>query len=70
MHRSYDMHAPNIIADSDGNVVGVAVKWNPSGIGEIIVQYFDGSADSAYGKDLHFPNGREKAYEYLSSLEP
>lgn len=65
----YDSNAPNLVADSEGFIVGVATKWNEHGIGEVIVQYFDGSADSAYASELKFPNGREEAYEWLNARE-
>lgn len=66
----FNPKAVNLVADSGGFVVGVANRWNPVGVGEIIVQYFDGSADSAFASELNFPNGREEAYIYLNSLEP
>lgn len=65
----YDHGASNLVADSEGFVVGVVIGWNPHGVGECIVQYFDGSADSAIASELNFPNGREKAYEYLNGKE-
>jgi len=65
----YDSNALNLVADNDGFVVGVATQWNYHGIGEVIVQYFDGSADSAFASELNFPNGREVAYGWLNSKE-
>jgi hypothetical protein len=65
----YDPNAVNLVADSEGFVVGFAEKWNPDGIGEIIVQYFNGSKDSATASELNFPNGREEAYQWLNQKE-
>lgn len=67
---NFDPTAPNLVADSDGFVVGVITHWNPHGIGECIVQYFDGSADSAFFSELVFPNGREEAMNWLNNREP
>lgn len=69
MGNRYDSKAPNLVADSEGFIVGLAIKWNPVGVGEIIVQYFDGSTDSAVARELRFPNGREVAYEWLNKRE-
>jgi len=66
----YDPDAPNLVADREGFIVGVVTKWNNHGVGEVIVQYFDGSADSAFASELKFPNGRQKAYDWLNSREP
>lgn len=68
--RDFDPEAPNLVANEGGFVVGIATKWNPHGLGEIIVQYFDGSTSSMYASELRFPNGRQKAYEYLTAREP
>jgi hypothetical protein len=67
---AYSKDAPNLVADSEGFVVGITTGWNPHGLGECIVQYFDGSADSAFFSELNFPNGREKASEWLNAREP
>ena len=67
--RRFDPNNPLLIADKEGFVIGVATKWNLHGTGEIIVQYFDGSADSAFASELQFPNGRQKAYEVLNARE-
>ena len=69
MSVKYNPKAPNLVADSEGFIVGIVTKWNPCGIGEVIVQYFDGSASSMYASELEFPNGREEAYEWLNSRE-
>ena len=66
----YNPDAPNLVADSDGFIVGIVTRWNPAGIGEMIVQYFDGSADSAFAAELNFPNGRIRAYEWCDDQEP
>lgn len=66
---TYNPKAPNLVGDSEGFIVGVVTGWNPHGIGECIVQYFDGSADSAVASELTFPNGRDVAYEWLNSRE-
>jgi hypothetical protein len=62
--------APNAIADESGNIIGWASKWNPVGLGECIVQFTDGSMDSAYFRELNFPNGEEAARQLLDSREP
>lgn len=64
-----DTNAPNLIADKNGELVGIVTKWNPCGFGECIVQYFDGSADSDFFGELIFPNGVNEARTYLDSLE-
>lgn len=69
MSRDFDPKSPFLVADAQGFITGVATKWNPHGVGEVIVQYFDGSADSAFASELRFPNGRQKAYEALSERE-
>lgn len=69
MKVTYDPSAPNLVADRDGFVVGIATKWNVHGVGEVIVQYFDGSASSEFASELEFPNGRTEAYDYLNRLE-
>lgn len=69
MKNRYDPYAPNLVADQDGFIVGVLTHWNPHGLGEAIVQYFDGSADSAFVSELNFPNGRDKAYTWLNQRE-
>jgi hypothetical protein len=61
--------APNLVADKDGFVVGIVTGWNPHGLGECIVQYFDGSASSMFASELNFPNGREVAYEWMNDRE-
>jgi hypothetical protein len=66
----YDPKAPNLVADSEGFVIGAAVRWNPVGVGECIVQFFDGSASSMFASELNFPNGRLEAYEWLNKREP
>lgn len=63
--------ADNTVIDEYRKVVGYATKWNPTSFhGECIVQYTDGSADSAFFSDLTFANGRDKAREYLNGREP
>lgn len=57
--------SPNIVVNDRGNMVGCVTHWNPSGIGEAVVQYFDGSADSATFKELKFLHGEEAARKYL-----
>lgn len=66
---TYNPDAPNLVADSQGFVVGIVTQWNLHGVGEVIVQYFDGSADSAFASELNFPNGRTEAYNWLNSRE-
>jgi hypothetical protein len=61
--------APNLIYDDRRVICGCVTHWNPFGLGEAIVQFFDGSADSAIFSELQFVNGREKAREYLNSQE-
>lgn len=65
----YDPKAPNLITDDKDIVCGIVTKWNPYGLGEAIVQFFDGSADSCIFSELSFPNGADKAREYLNSKE-
>lgn len=64
---SYAKDDPCLVANDDGEVIGVVTQWNPHGIGEAIVQFFNGSADSAIFKELNFPNGKNKARDYLNS---
>jgi len=64
-----NLDAPNLVADSEGFPVGWATQWNYHGIGEVIVQYVDGSASSEFASELEFPNGREVAYEWLNAKE-
>jgi len=66
---NYDRNAPNLVADDKGNIMGWVIQWNYHGVGEAIVQFFDGSADSALVRELNFPNGREEAYEWLNAKE-
>jgi hypothetical protein len=66
-HKKAD--SPTLVAKDDGTPIGVAVSWNPHGLGEMIVQFFDGSADSCLVSELHFVNGEEKAREYCNSKE-
>lgn len=66
----YDPMAPNLVADDEGNHVGVVTHWNPHGVGEAIIQYFDGSATSEIIDEINFPNGREAAVKYMSDKEP
>ena len=66
---TYDPDAPNLVANVNGEVVGAAVKWNEHGLGECIVQFFDGSADSAIFQELRFVNGQEQARQYLNRKE-
>jgi hypothetical protein len=66
---TYDPDAANLVADKDGKIVGIITRWNPHGLGEAIVQYFDGSADSAFFKELIFPNGADKARQFLNRTE-
>lgn len=68
--RQFDPDAPNLVADREGFVVGTATRWNNHGTGEVIVQYFDGSASSEFASELRFPNGRQRAYEWLTAREP
>jgi hypothetical protein len=60
---------PNLIMDDDGKPIGIAIRWNPGGFGECVVQYFDGSADSIPFSELQFPNGTNPARAYLDSKE-
>lgn len=69
MSKRFDPNSPFLVADSQGFIIGSATKWNNAGIGEVIVQYFDGSADSAFASELIFPNGRQKAYDALNARE-
>lgn len=62
-----DMSAPNLIANDDGEPIGIVTGYNPTGIGEMIVQYFDGSADSAFVKELNFFNGEDAARRYCAA---
>lgn len=66
---TYNMNAPNLVTDSDGIPIGIVTGWNPHGLGEAIVQYFDGSASSCLVAELNFPNGREVAYTWLNERE-
>ena len=59
-----------LVADDDGNIIGAAVKWNPHGLGECIVQFYDGSADSCMFNELNFVYGEEAARRHLNLLEP
>lgn len=70
MKRDFDPDSPYLVADREGFVIGTAIRWNNVGIGEIIVQYFDGSASSEFASELKFPNGRQRAYEALHAREP
>lgn len=66
---NYDPNAPNLVLNKQGSVVGIVTRWNPYGIGEAIVQFFDGSADSCIFKELNFLNGADRAREYLNKRE-
>jgi len=70
MKRDFDPQSPFLVANEAGFIVGSATKWNSAGLGEVIVQYFDGSASSEMASELRFPNGRKKAYEALTAREP
>lgn len=63
------MDAPNAVANDKGVIEGWATKWNPVGLGECIVQFLDGSADSCIFSELNFPNGADKARDLLNSRE-
>lgn len=69
MSHVKDTNAPNLVCNDNEEIVGIVTHWNPHGLGECIVQYFDGSADSAFFKELSFPNGEQRARDYLDSLE-
>lgn len=62
----YNPYALNLVADKDGKPIGIATKWNPHGLGEVIVQYFDGSASSMLISELNFPNGKAFALRWLN----
>lgn len=66
----YFADSPNLVADDEGFIIGWADKWNPHGLGEVIVWYFDGSASSEFASELNWPNGRQEAYEWLNRREP
>jgi hypothetical protein len=57
-----------IVLDENGNAIGAITHWNPHGLGECIVQYYDGSADSAIFSELNLVD-KEEARIYLNSLE-
>jgi hypothetical protein len=59
----------NHVLDDEGRIIGYVTHWNPHGLGECIVQYLDGSADSAIFNELNLGN-REGARDYLDGLEP
>jgi hypothetical protein len=61
--------ADNTVIDEYRKVVGHATKWNPVGLGECIVQFTDGSADSAIFSETTFANGPDKARAYLDRRE-
>lgn len=65
----HDFDKPNIVVDDLAMPIGTAYKWNPVGLGECLVQFFDGSADSCVFSELVWLNGPERALEYLNSLE-
>ena len=62
----FNPKALNLVADDRGNVIGTASHWNPIGVGEVIVHYFDGSASSEMFRELNFPNGRNNASRWLN----
>jgi hypothetical protein len=66
----YDPDAPNLVADSEGFHIGIATGWNPVGVGECIVQFFAGDASSMLFSELIWPNGKDKAMDYLNNREP
>ena len=53
-------------------VEGNAVKWNPAGLGECILQFDDGSATSEYVGDLEPlpPVTRAEWYAAMDAREP
>lgn len=63
------MDSPLAVLDKDGNVDGHVTGWNPTGFGEVIVQYLDGSADSAFFSELSFAD-RTAASDELRRREP
>lgn len=65
-----DVTAPNIVVDPSGHPEGIVTMWNPHGIGECIVQFFDGSASSMFFTELTFLNGMDQARKYLNDREP
>lgn len=69
MSKEFDSNSPFLVANGAGFIVGIATKWNSFGLGEVIVQYFDGSASSELASELRFPNGRQKAYDALNDRE-
>jgi hypothetical protein len=58
------------ILDDNGVAIGVVTKWNPVGLGEVIVQFYDGSADSCMFNELRFQNDPEIVREFLNAREP
>jgi hypothetical protein len=65
----FDRDLPNLVLDEENRSIGIAVKWNPVGLGECIVQYFDGSASSEIFSELKFMRGPEPARIYLNNKE-
>lgn len=66
---NYDPDNVLLVKDRMHNVVGVATKWNPCGIGECIVQYFDGSASSELFGEILWVHNSTDARLKLNSLE-
>lgn len=65
----YDPDAPNLVMDANGKHIGIVTGENMHGVGEVIVQFFDGSADSCLLRELRFPNGRAKCIKWLQEKE-
>lgn len=61
--------SPTIVVNTEGLPIGIATKFNPHGLGEVIVQYFDGSADSALFNELRFLHDPVEALRHLRWVE-
>lgn len=64
-----DLTAPNIVLNNKDEPVGIVTGFNPHGIGEMLVQFFDGSADSCMINELRFLNGEHAARMYCAAKE-
>lgn len=65
----FNYNQPNLVVDENDKVIGFASHWNQHGLGECIVYYLDGSADSAIFEELRFLNGSDRARLYLNVKE-
>lgn len=63
------LSAPNLVVNDDGEPIGIVTGYNSVGVGEMIVQFFDGSADSCLINELKFRNGKIAAYKYCDDKE-